>query len=156
MWHKQCLRTHMLLFLSFPDRYLYPEAGNQNSRSSTTTYWWCDQLDCGNFQGPLVEKSLLDSWVLCLQAECRWWSQRGWFGALCVLQERCTLWISVRVYSDGNPWGAAKQPELCEKSLPGRCFWCSVTSVTKIWYNFHIFFLKFVFQFPHLLPEYFL
>lgn len=150
VWHTQCLHTHVLPFLSFLDCYFYPEAGHQNSHFSTTTYWWCDQLDCGTFQSPLVEKILLDSWILCLQAECCWWSQRRWSGALCVLQES-TLWASVRAHSDTNPWDAAKQPGVCEESLPGRCGWCSVTSVTKIWYN-HIFFLKFVFQFLHLLP----
>lgn len=139
VWHKRCLHTHVLLFLSFADRYFYPQADNQirvsappDSGFSTTTYWWRDQLDCGTFQGPLVEKILLESWVLCVRAECCWWSQRTRFGAFCVLRES-TLWASVRAHSDSNPRGAAKQPELCEESLPGRCCWGSVTSVTKIW-----------------------
>lgn len=74
VWHKLYGSIFELSRLLFIPRDRWPE-----STVSTTTYRWCDQRDCGSCQSLLVKtiRTIVNSWVSCLQAESCWWSQRA-------------------------------------------------------------------------------
>lgn len=57
--------------------FTYLEAGDQDSRSSTTSHGQCGQLGCVSVQGPLVEKVMTRFLGVCVQAEWCWWGKGG-------------------------------------------------------------------------------
>lgn len=62
------------------------------------SYQWWDRLPVVASRVLQWGKSWLASWVLCLQAECRWWSLRGaqsWAPVFSLFKSRWTLWASV-------------------------------------------------------------